>query len=179
MAKRPAHQFDGKDHRKNKYYTASHPVNNIIHPRRLAAKEKSEKAWRMRLQKYSYKEIAQVCGYASHNIVANVMRQKIKEMEEETLEETRRLIDIQNDEVAKVLKEKALAGDIKACEAFLKYQDQKAKLFGCYAPQRVEKETKNYEIRVNNININKMLEGEVKEVKKIIEIENDDEEDDD
>jgi len=167
------------DNRKNKHFDIRHPVNNPNHPIRLAAKEKAEKAWRMRLQKCSYKEIAKELGYASSNVVANLMRKRIKDMEEETLEETRRLIDIQNDEVAKILKAKALAGDIKACEAFLKYQDQKAKLFGCYAPQRVEKETKNYEIRVNNININKMLEGEVKEVKKIIEIENDDEEDDD
>ena len=165
--------------RKDKHFHLNHPVNNHLHPVRLRAKEKGNKAWLMRLQKNSYQKIADELGYKSVAVVRDVIKKHIATLEEDTMEEARKLVSLQNDKIAKVLMKEALAGDIKAAETFLKYQDQHNKLFGCYAPQRVEKETMNYEIRVNNININKMLEGEVKEVKKIIEIENDDEEDDD
>lgn len=127
-------------------------------PKNIKIKETEQKAWLLRVKKYTYAQIAEELGLYDKSVAHKIVKRYAQKVDLETQEEARAIIDEQNDEIAKVLFDKALTGDTKAAEVFLKYQSEKSKLWGLYAPAKTESKMMKYEVKVANVDLSKVTD---------------------
>ena len=127
-------------------------------PRNIKIKEVEQKAWLLRIKKYTYAQIATELGLYDKGTAHKIVKRYAQKIDLETQEEARAIVDEQNDEIAKILFDKAMEGDTKSAEVFLKYQIEKSKLWGLYAPAKSENKTMKYEVKVANVDMAKVIE---------------------
>lgn len=99
---------------------------------RLTAAEKRRKALDLRLQGYSYQDIADTGLYVSKGSVHKAVAQGLKDIPREAAEQAREAEMGRLDMMQKAVMQQALAGDPMAVDRVLKVVEARSKLLGLY-----------------------------------------------
>lgn len=108
-------------------------------PRDVAAtRAKRRQALDLRMAGVPYDRIATELGYANKQNARRVVLQALAENEAESVKELRTIEGATLDRAQRAIWPAVIAGDIEAVRALVRISAQRARLFGLYAPTKIE-----------------------------------------
>jgi hypothetical protein len=102
--------------------------------RKISLQQRAEKAIDLRLDGYTYEQIADELQLTDRSHARKVVHGAIKDLPQEKGLRLRRVISARYDKYQRALARKVAAGDVAAVREAVHIEDLRAKLFGIYKP---------------------------------------------
>ena len=110
-----------------------------------------DKAMSLRLENYSYREIAKKLGVAP-GTAHRYVRAAVKSIQKKYSEKAELIVTVEInklDKLEKALQKEAREGDIKASTTILKIMERRARLLGLDAPARTELKVDTVDVKID------------------------------